>query len=95
MVDPWKQDTFSEDQFLNECETGDLLLFRGNLSGPLLIRSVTHSEYDHVAMVIKLMFNPEVYFVEAVGDRGVSYNKWSNIRKHIGADKFYAKLSWR
>lgn len=94
-VEPWKSDTFSEDQFIFTCQTGDILLFRGNMSGPMIIRTVTNSEFDHVAMIIRLQNDPEVYFVEATGNRGVTYNKWSNVRAHIGPDKFYAKLSWR
>lgn len=65
------------------------------MSGPMIIRTVTNSEFDHVAMIIRINDDPEVYFVEATGNRGVTYNKWSNIRNHIGPDKFYAKLSWR
>lgn len=61
----------------------------------MIIRTVTNSEFDHVAMIIRINDDPEVYFVEATGNRGVTYNKWSNVRNHIGPDKFYAKLSWR
>ena len=62
----------------------------------MLIRTFTKSEFDHVAMIIRTSGDPdEVYLVEAVGNKGVSYNKWSNIRNHIGTGKFYAKLSYR
>ena len=61
----------------------------------MLIRTFTQSEFDHVAMILKFAGQDEVYLVEATGNRGVSYNKWSNIRKHIGPGKFYAKLSYR
>ena len=71
-------------------------MFRGNNKGQLMIRALTGSEYDHVAMVLVFESDPnEVYLVEAVGNKGVSYNKWGNIRDHIGTDKFYAKLVFR
>ena len=94
-IEPWKSDVFSEKQFIADADTGDLLLFQGSLSGPMLIRTFTSSEFDHVAMILKFSGQDEVYLVEATGNRGVSYNKWSNIREHIGPDKFYAKLSYR
>lgn len=46
-------------------------------------------------MILKYGQTDDVYFVEATGNRGVSFNKWENIREHIGPDQFYAKLSWR
>ena len=89
-------DTVSEKQFFDEAKSGDLLLFRGNNAGQFAIRAATSSEYDHVAMILKFDSDPnEVYLVEAVGNRGVTYNKWANIRKHIGTDKFYGKLVFR
>ena len=37
----------------------------------------------------------EVYLVEATGNLGVALNKWSYLREHIGAEKFYAKCVFR
>lgn len=37
----------------------------------------------------------EVYLVEATGNLGVALNKWSYLREHIGAKKFYAKCVFR
>jgi len=47
-------------------------------------------------MVLKFDVDPnEVYLIEATGNRGVSLNKWSYLRPHIGSDKFYEKLVFR
>jgi hypothetical protein len=94
-IEPWKSDVFSEQQFIQESQTGDLLLFQGNMSGPMLIRTLTGSEFDHVAMILRFDSQDDVYIVEATGNNGVTYNKWSNIRDHIGPGKFYAKLVYR
>ena len=37
----------------------------------------------------------EVFFVEASGNQGVALNKWSLIRPHIGAGKFYSRVIYR
>jgi hypothetical protein len=95
VIEPWNSDVFSEKQFKECCQTGDLLLFQGSMSGPMLIRTVTGSQFDHVALLLKFDHIDDVYLVEAVGNRGVSYNKWEYLREHIGKGKFYSKLSYR
>lgn len=80
---------------MESCQTGDLLLFQGSMSGPMLIRTVTGSQFDHVAIILRFEGVKEVYLVEATGNRGVSYNRWEFLRDHIGPGKFYAKLSYR
>jgi len=61
----------------------------------MLIRTVTGSRFDHVALILKFDNLNDVFLVEATGNRGVSYNKWEFLRKHIGPGKFYSKLSYR
>ena len=65
------------------------------MSGPMLIRTVTGSQFDHVAIILRYRGAKDVYLVEATGNQGVSYNKWEFLRDHIGPGKFYAKLSYR
>ena len=60
-----------------------------------MTRTVTWSDYDHVAMILKFESDPDdVYFVEAVCS-GVSLNKWSSVRDHIGLGKFYKMVVFR
>jgi len=71
-------------------------LFRGSNGGSLITRTFTGSHFDHVAMVLKFDTDQhEVYLVEATGTLGVALNKWSYLREHIGAKKFYAKCVFR
>ena len=51
----WKYDTISELEFLDKADTGDLLLFRTkqNQLGPRITRTLTSSNFDHVAMILK------------------------------------------
>lgn len=86
----------SEAQFLEQADTGDILLFRGSHAGSLVTRTFTNSHFDHVAMVLKFETAPEeVFLVEATGNMGVSLNRWVFIRPHIGHGKFYEKLVFR
>lgn len=54
------------------------------------------SHFDHVAMVLKFETEPEeIFLVEAVGNLGVSLNRWSFLRENVGTGKFYDKLVFR
>jgi len=62
----------------------------------LLTRTLTWSNYDHVAMVLKFENDAnEVFYIEAVGKIGVAINRWSLLRKHIGKNKFYKRCVFR
>ena len=59
-------------------------------------RAFTRGFFDHVAMVLKFdQDENEVYFVEATGNHGVALNKWSNIKAHVGINKFYERIIFR
>ena len=81
---------------METADTGDILLFRGNRATSFLTRTLTWSNYDHVAMVLKFENDPnEVFYIESVGKVGVTINRWSLLRKHIGKNKFYRKCTFR
>lgn len=62
----WKTDQISERQFIDKCDTFDILLFTGNQTGNKIVRALTASEFDHAAMVLKFGSDPnEVFFIEA------------------------------
>lgn len=64
--------------------------------GSFFTRTLTWSNYDHVAMILKFESDPnEVYFVEAVGNLGVVLNRWSFLRTHVGKEKFYKRVVFR
>ena len=45
-------------------------------------------------MVVKLVSEPdEVFFLEALGDVGVTFRRWSRVRQAVG--NFYTKIAIR
>jgi len=61
------QSSISETNFRINSMTGDLILFKTKATGAKLQRKITHSEYDHVGIIIRGMNNAsEVLFLEAV-----------------------------
>ena len=70
-------------------------MFRGSRGATAVTRAVTFSEFDHVAIVLRLADETDVHFIEATGGPGVTLNRWDNIKKHIGEDKFYNKIVYR
>lgn len=48
------KDVLTEKQFLQEAETGDILLFYTEHLSAKIQRFLTNSDFDHVAMVVKL-----------------------------------------
>lgn len=86
----------SEKQFFEQADTGDILLFKATSGAAGLIRTFTGGHFDHVAMILKFESDEnEVYFVEAAGNCGVALNRWQNLRKHVGAGKFYERIIFR
>ena len=71
---PWKFDNISETQFLEEADTGDILLFvTKGAKAAELTRKLTASKFDHVAMILKFDDDDsETYYVDSTSDRGVS-----------------------
>ena len=93
---PWKFGTISEEDFLREADTGDLLLYQGSSLNSKFIRTMTNGQFDHVAMLLKFENDPhEVYLVEATSNLGVALNKWAYQRPYVGSGKFYQKIAFR
>ena len=61
-----------------------------------MIRTLTSSQFDHIAMILKFETEEdEIFIVDASGNLGVSLNKWSGLRSHIGPGKFYERVIFR
>lgn len=69
------------DHYLVEAQTGDIVLFKtqGFLSSSL--RGITNSDFDHVAVVIKLNHDkrPVVSLLEATTDGVIRYDLWQRL----------------
>lgn len=80
---------------MDQAETGDILLFRGNKAITALTRAMTYSHFDHVAVVIRFFEQPkELFYLEAVSN-GVCIKRWSSLRNIIGPNHHYAQLVFR
>ena len=68
IIEPWKYDNISENKFIYQADTGDIILFKGSKAITAVTRTITWSDFDHVAMVLKFESDPDnIYFIEAVG----------------------------
>lgn len=70
------------DSYVQEAQTGDIVLFKtaGILSGAL--RGVTNCEFDHVAVVIRTVHDPhrpKINLLEATTDGVVRYDCWQRL----------------
>ena len=95
-VEFWKFNSISEEQFLRQVDTGDILLFRCNsqsIFGAWITRAFTNSHYDHVSILMR--FGPQLkdlYILEAVGDKGVRLTSWISVRRELYAGGFFDKI---
>ena len=65
----WKKwDKINEETFIKEADSGDILLFTGKTLSSKMTRKLTHSEYDHVAMVLTFTDDDDIYLLEATSD---------------------------
>lgn len=70
-----KHDIIMERDFIKTAKSGDILLFQSKTTASLIQRFTTQSEFDHVAMVIRLRDGMLRVF-EAVR-KGVSLTEWN------------------
>ena len=71
---------------METADTGDILLFRTKNFNGKLTRTLTHSYFDHVAMVLRFDTDPtEIFLLESTSTTGVSISKWSQLRRMIGS----------
>lgn len=98
-----RQERMSEMSFRIHAMTGDLLLFKSKPLMSKVQRKVTKTEFDHVAIIVRVRGDPsEIYFLEAV-QSGVRLCRWSEIRPLIfdqlnktnRNDYFYEKVVFR
>jgi len=96
----WKYSSITEEHFLKNVDTGDILLFRTSqrqgLFGAWITRTITFSHFDHVAIMLRFGdCLKDLYILEAVGDRGVRMTSWINIRSELYPGGFFDKIVTR
>lgn len=57
-----------------------------------MTRKLTHSAYDHVAMVLTFTDDDDIYLLEATSE-GVHVVSWTDMK--IFKDRIYSKIVWR
>ena len=83
-------DTITEEEFAQTAQSGDILLFLTDHTAGKLQRFFTQSNYDHVAMIIRI--NGEVMVFEANQNDGVAVYAW---RKFVKYFNLYQKIAFR
>jgi hypothetical protein len=76
----WRKNYFSEKEFRETSQTGDLILMRGKHKSAVLQRALTQEEFDHVAIILKNM-RDNVLLFEAKGGTGVGIVPWEKFIK--------------
>ena len=87
----------TEDEFIEQAETGDLLLLRYN--GKMAkISGIATGYFNHAALVVNTKFmetiEPNVGFYEAV-QTGVKCGWWTDLKANLGPGKTYEKICLR
>lgn len=89
----WKECYVSLDMVNRLADCGDLLLFAGNSLMSQVQRTVTSSNYDHIAMFLRFSNGNLVYF-ESTSDNGVQIYSWDYfVRANI--QRYYQRISFR
>lgn len=89
----WKFERIPECEFIENADTGDILLFRAKNFSSKLTRTFIRSTYDHVALIIKYV-SGKVGLLEATSEQGVNILMWDEF---IGNNwhTFNSRLVWR
>ena len=94
-IDFWRFEHIDEDKFLEQAQTGDILLFRGNHLGAKLSRGLTSGIVDHAAMIVRMankFHGQDIFFLESVMVRGVCFTSWANFKQN---NKMYDEILYR
>ncbi|KAF8822642.1 hypothetical protein IE077_003240, partial [Cardiosporidium cionae] len=90
----WKISRISPQKFESIANTGDIVLFKlGTIDkkcqrmNALIQRTLTRSEYDHIAMILRSDCN-KIHVLEAIGNAGVVINPWGLHRKLLWSNQF-------
>ena len=89
----WKYARTSNQQFIEEANIGDVLLFRSKNLSAKLQRGVTASKYDHVAMLLRWN-NNVVGILEATSNTGVQVLLWEDFMRN-NWHLLYSRLVFR
>jgi hypothetical protein len=76
-VKPWRYEYMSENEFIGQAQNVDILLFQTKGARAKVTRKITHSKYDHVAMLLRFQPEPNEVFILDSTSAGVQVSRWS------------------
>lgn len=77
----WKLERISNTEFVDQADTGDILLFRSQDISSTIARGLIGSKYDHVAFIIKYV-SGKIGILEATTADGVGIVFWNHYLEH-------------
>jgi hypothetical protein len=87
-----KSDVMTEEEFLKECQNGDILLCQGKTTIAAVQRAFMHSAFDHVSLIVR--YGDEIFIYEAAQGSGVNMLTWEDFKKK-GHYLSYERLACR
>mmetsp|Transcript_13139 Transcript_13139/g.19170 ORF Transcript_13139/g.19170 Transcript_13139/m.19170 type:complete len:240 (-) Transcript_13139:380-1099(-) len=73
----WRHESISDKDFRMRVTTGDIVLFRSKNLAAKLMRGLTRSQYDHVALALRYE-SGDIALLEATNNEGVNIVYWED-----------------
>ena len=90
-----KPGRISNEEFLSQAQTGDILLFTGKDMASSLLRPMTGSRVDHVGLVVRSPCSQKILLFESLQGKGVSKWDWQSLHSIDYWSKNYTRLCYR
>jgi len=81
----------TNNQFMQEGQTGDIVLFRSRQAAGAIVRKATNGEVDHIGLIFRLKGKKSIALFEALGSCGVQIFSWRNFEKEKWHEQ-YSKI---
>ncbi|ETW34449.1 hypothetical protein PFTANZ_04839 [Plasmodium falciparum Tanzania (2000708)] len=89
----WKIHRISVDVFESIADTGDIVLFRSDVTVARLQRIFTRGEYDHIGMILRNDRN-NLFILEALSNTGIILTPWKLFKENKW-NEIYSRLTLR
>lgn len=81
----------SNEQFMKEGQTGDIVLFRSRQAAGAIVRGATNGEVDHIGLIFRFKGKRSMHLFEALGSCGVQVFSWRNFEREKWHEQ-YSKI---
>jgi len=85
------QTPITNQQFMEEGQTGDIVLFRSRQAAGAIVRKATNGEVDHIGMIFRFKERKSIALFEALGSCGVQVFSWRNFEREKWHEQ-YSKI---